>query len=448
MRRSCTLRRSVVGILFLGLSWNNNNNNNNGHQTVHSFLLPSGALQTKTPHHQHRGATATAIDRPVAAAATYTGCRVSLSWGALPELPKLPDMSKLPDLSKLPNPFGDGEAAAATSPALAASGGDDNDPVAAVAEPPPALTEIEIELLSRKMRDDIDIPYIPEFMEAEVLKVAITTVCQIAPVALPDGMFIDLMKGNVDWQDVQEDTINALNDNICIPIVSRDVQDELVKGVCMILFNPMTDAKHRRKMIGRTLQASLNQESDEDFAKMLNEMVDIPMVSEEQEYKMALKLAKSINAAFETLVPESMRELLQNNSSPEELQEARTNLVNRLNDMIDIPFQTEKQEEKQFKKIVDFLLMRYGLAEGTKPPEEELIYIARELAILEEEAEIQQALHEQKMSKFDRKKVDLENRRTVLESDQQQEEAEEATAAAAPEKDEDEVVPPFFAAQC
>jgi hypothetical protein len=289
--------------------------------------------------------------------------------------------------------------------------------VSKVEDPDVELTDVEIELLVRNLKSSIDIPYIPDFLEPVVLKTAMTTVCKIAPVALPGDMFIELVAGKVDWTEVEHEVIMTLNEEICIPIISREIQDELVKGICMVLFCPMADQKARRKMIGRTLQKSLNSDSLEDFAQMLNEMIDVPFVSEEAEFQVALKLAKSIHAAFETLVPESMREILTQHSSPKELQEARLNLVTRLNEMIDIPLMSEVEEEKAFKKIVDKLLERYGLAEGTKMPAEELASIAHELAVLEEELEIQHALFEQKTTELGSKVGKLHDRKKTLEGE-------------------------------
>ena len=93
-------------------------------------------------------------------------------------------------------------------------------------------------------------------------------------------------------------------------------------------------------------------------------MIDVPLMNEKLEQEVFLKLARSISGAFEQLVPLEMRDLL-THSSPEELQEARQNLIDRLNEKIDIPFKTEQKERKYFVVIVDFLLKRYGLLKDT-----------------------------------------------------------------------------------
>ena len=64
-------------------------------------------------------------------------------------------------------------------------------------------------------------------------------------------------------------------------------------------------------------------------------------------------------------MPEEVREMLQT-SSPSELREVRKNLILRLNEMIDIPFKSEVEEEQYIENVVDFLLRRYGLEKGTK----------------------------------------------------------------------------------
>ena len=55
--------------------------------------------------------------------------------------------------------------------------------------------------------------------------------------------------------------------------------------------------------------------------------------------------------------------------------------MNRLNEKIDVPWVSEEEEKKAFRYVVDFFLSSYGLEEGTKDPEEVLDDIRHELKI-------------------------------------------------------------------
>lgn len=276
------------------------------------------------------------------------------------------------------------------------------------------LTETEIELLARNLRETIDISFLPNPIERQVVKLAITAVCEVAPVALPEGLFQELVSGNEDWEGVKEEFIRTINDQICIPIVSREVQDKIVDGICTVMFTSKSKKSAKRQFIGRVLQTTLNQDSEEEFASMLNDMIDIPIMSEEQEKEMFISQAKLISKTFEALVPESMREML-TKSSPEELQEARLNLIDRMNEKINIPLKSEKEEKVYLTKIVDFLLKRYGLAKGTKSVEEEIVDISKELKVVELELQVQEDIYAEKMEDLNGKKESLSARKAELE---------------------------------
>jgi len=218
-------------------------------------------------------------------------------------------------------------------------------------EPMVELTESEIELISRRLKGTIDIPFLNNAMEKQIIQAALTSFCKAAPVALPEGLFRDLVSGKQDWNQVKEDVIHIINDEICIPVIPRQVQDQMVNSICTVMF---TSKAEQKQIVGRAIRSTLSENSEEEFATMLNEMIDVPLMNEKLEQEVFLKLARSISGAFEQLVPLEMRDLL-THSSPEELQEARQNLIDRLNEKIDIPFKTEQEERKYFVVIVDFL---------------------------------------------------------------------------------------------
>jgi hypothetical protein len=258
------------------------------------------------------------------------------------------------------------------------------------------ITELEAELIARSLDKMIDLPMVPNAIEKLVVKQVIMAFVEDAPRSLPAGVFNQLISGE---QDVgaffTEEVVREINDRICVPIISKDVQNFIVENICTVMFSSASARKVRRHMFGRALRDSLNADSKVQFATKLNSMIDVPFVSERNEQEIAQTIVDSASDVFETLIPESIRDVLQN-TSPEELREVRKNLIVRLNGMINIPFNSEEDEAVYFEKLVDFLLERYGLEKGTKSPAEELEDMNYELESVEIQLEAQRIVNAQK----------------------------------------------------
>jgi hypothetical protein len=252
----------------------------------------------------------------------------------------------------------------------------------------------------------VDLPMVPNAIERIVVKQIIMVFIEVAPLALPEGVFNQLVSGEQDFDAVNEEMIRAINDRIDFPIISDDAQKFIVESICTVMFSSASANKVKRQMIVRALRDSLNANSTVEFATKLNTMIDVPYVTEKTEQRMAETIVDSASDIFETLIPESIRDLLQN-TSPEELREVRTNLIVRLNGMINIPFKSEEAEAVYFENVVDFLLKRYGLAKGTKTPVEELEDVDHELEYVEIQLEAQRMVNAQKEEDF------LETQRTL-----------------------------------
>lgn len=268
-------------------------------------------------------------------------------------------------------------------------------------------------MIARNLREMIDLPMVPNPIEKAIVKQVIMAFVEVAPVALPEGMFNQLVSGEQDLDAFNEEFINEINDRICIPIISKDVQYFIVQNVCTVLFSSASTKKVRRQMAVRAMRDSLNANSSVEFATKLNDMIDIPFVTDEKEQKMAQHIVDTASNLFDTLVPEEVREMLQT-SSPSELREVRKNLILRLNEMIDIPFKSEAEEEQYIENVVDFLLRRYGLEKGTKFPAEELEDIEHELECVEIQIEAQRVVNAEKEEDFKNKQKSLEKRKKEL----------------------------------
>ena len=118
---------------------------------------------------------------------------------------------------------------------------------------------------------------VPNPIKKAIVKQVIMAFVEVAPVALPEGMFNQLVSGEQDLDAFNEEFINEINDRICIPIISKDVQNFIVQNVCTVLFSSASTKKFRRQMAVRAMRDSLNANSSVEFATKLNDMIDIPL---------------------------------------------------------------------------------------------------------------------------------------------------------------------------
>ena len=258
------------------------------------------------------------------------------------------------------------------------------------------ITDVEAELIARKLQGLIDIPGIPNIIEKPVVEQVIKAVIDVCPLILPEGVFNRLIAGEAGANGVSEAILMQINDAIYIPIISKEAQTAIVEQLCMILFTPSNFDAVRRKIVARAVREVFNTDSRMLLATKLNENIDLPLLSEDKEQMMAEKLVNTCFDLLENFIPASIRSILEN-TSPEELQAVRRNMVTRLAERIDIPFTTEEHEEKVLKYIVDFFLEFYGLQEGTKSPEEQLIDLEHELNCVKLELEAFQEISAEKI---------------------------------------------------
>ncbi len=276
------------------------------------------------------------------------------------------------------------------------------------------ITDIEAEMIAKRLREMVDIPGIPDAIERPLVEQVIKAIIHVTPLVLPEEIFNRLIAGDSRIEGVTEATIRQINDEIYIPIISRDVQKYLVEKICKILFDVETDFETvRRQMVARALREVFNADSRVSLATALNENVDIPLVSEENEQIVAEKLVDVCFDILEAFIPTPIRDILES-TSPEELYEVRNNMVDRLAERIDIPFANEEEERKTLRSIVDFFLSFYGLSEGTKTPAEQLTEVEYKLKCTEIELEAFQEVSKEKIKMMKQKRAALEKKRREL----------------------------------
>lgn len=269
------------------------------------------------------------------------------------------------------------------------------------------ITDVEAELIARKLREEIiDFPMIPNYLEKTLVEQIIKAIIDVGPTVMPEDVFKRIIAGEKGIDGLNESIIREINERIDIPIISKGAQNALVEQICALLFGPTSFKKMKRQMLSRASQDLLNEDSRADLAKQLNAMFDIPFVSEEREQIAADKLVNLVYGIFDKVMPPEVQKMLET-SSPEELREVRENMIHRINEKIDVPFVSEDKEEECIRFIIDFWLGYWGLAEGTKKPDEVLIDTEHKLRETEIELQYLLDITKEQIS-------DLENRRDSL----------------------------------
>jgi hypothetical protein len=265
------------------------------------------------------------------------------------------------------------------------------------------VTDVEAELIARKLRDLCDIPGIPNIIEKPIVEQVIKAFIQVYPLVLPEDVFNKLIAGEGGANGVNEAIIRQINEKIYIPLISKEVQNHIVEQLCIVLFTPAQLGVVKRQMLTRAMRDVMNVENRQivlhQYADKLNQSIDIPLLSEDHEQHMAEKIVNMCFDVLETFIPQSVRDVLEN-TSPEELRELRESLSVRLAEKIDIPFANEEEEQRVLKFVVDFFLEYCGLQDGTKTPSEQLNDLEHRLKCLDLELEAYEEISMDKIAKM------------------------------------------------
>lgn len=275
------------------------------------------------------------------------------------------------------------------------------------------VTDVEAELIARKLRDLCDIPGIPNIIEKPIVEQVIKAFIQVCPLVLPEDVFNKLIAGEGGTNGVNEAIIRQINEKIYIPLISKEVQNHIVEQLCIVLFTPAQLGVVKRQMLTRAMRDVMNVESRQKFADKLNQCIDLPLLSEDHEQHMAEKIVNMCFDVLETFIPQSVRDVLEN-SSPEELRELRESLSVRLAEKIDIPFANEEEEQRVLKFVVDFFLEYCGLQDGTKTPSEQLNDLEHRLKCLDLELEAYEEISMDKIAKMRLQRKQLYQKRKEI----------------------------------
>jgi hypothetical protein len=103
----------------------------------------------------------------------------------------------------------------------------------------------------------------------------------------------------------------------------------------------------------------LNEEEKQRIAKMVNAVLDLPLVPEEMEQTIFEHAVGVIDVALEDSLPSAFTELLHNTQNGIDQDHARAfgdRLVDSVNRKIDLPYLDEQQEAMLLRIVIDPLV--------------------------------------------------------------------------------------------
>ncbi len=256
-------------------------------------------------------------------------------------------------------------------------------------------------------------------IEKPILQLIVKSFVKQCSLVLPEDVFNKLISGDGSGGGMYQfegEVIRQISDQIYIPIISKERQNQVIEVMCKIFFTDNGFVEVRHKIVDRSVRAMNDASYRSKIATQLNSIVNIPLLNESQEQVMAEKF---INGCFQTLelfIPSPIRDILKSSSQSDvELGEIRNNLVDRLNEKVNLPWASEDDEKKAFHFIIDMFLSYYGLDDTAKSPEEIIRDIEHQLKMSAIELEAHQEHSHDKEKRLIAKIAALkEKRKNVL----------------------------------
>ena len=103
----------------------------------------------------------------------------------------------------------------------------------------------------------------------------------------------------------------------------------------------------------------MNAEEQKRIAKIVNALIDIPLVSEELEQTIFEHAVGIVDRALEDVLPAAFGELLHNAEKGIDKDHARLfaqRLVDAVNKRVDLPYLNEEQEQRLLQTVIDPLV--------------------------------------------------------------------------------------------
>ena len=176
------------------------------------------------------------------------------------------------------------------------------------------------------------------------------------------------------FDDFNEDEVNDLADQVSqqisdkgvidLPMLTKEQELKLLQQIMRVVFKVVTtsEAERRKELISSELHIShdilSSLDSRRQLAKTVNEAVDIPLLSEDQEESILEAAVEMCATTLQTLLPPSLISTLKG-ETPEGLSTMKGYLIKTVNEKIDLIGFSEEQEEVMIRTIIEILIDTY-----------------------------------------------------------------------------------------
>ena len=110
------------------------------------------------------------------------------------------------------------------------------------------LTPEQINAISVKLNDEIDVPFVPEMMEGALFEIAITAVSNklgevIPPHWIPylNDSLLGLTGTDEQVEALVNDYASRINEKVDIPLVTEDREQELIEAILGTIFEALRE---------------------------------------------------------------------------------------------------------------------------------------------------------------------------------------------------------------
>lgn len=300
-------------------------------------------------------------------------------------------------------------------------------------EDTPEVRDVFTEKLAKQLAGEVqkavNIPFIPrpvvEYIMTEAIKDLSTEVSrdtlgkvrELLAAASTKTKFDDFPAEDRDALAMQ--VASELNSKIDVPVLDEEQELQVLQEVFKVVFACLatSNATMRKELIKGSVEASKDllgsDESRDALTKRLNEMVDIPLLDENQEEEILKKAVASSSQTLQTLIPPEFIETLQG-QRPEALFETKVFLVEKLNEKVDIVGLNEEQESALLTAMVDIIVDNYVTGTDMEfmmlPQEQQQESLEEKYEFLKREKELSTERHEREQKNLDAKLERLEGK--------------------------------------
>lgn len=173
--------------------------------------------------------------------------------------------------------------------------------------------------------------------------------------------------------DLSQPEIQELSDQVSqelfdqsvvhLPMLTPEQEQTILQSIIRVVFQVLTTSESERRsawissnLVADTSQALLScPERRRQLAIKINQMVDIPLLGEEQEEKILVSaVEKCANTLQQLLPPELLRNLQR--ETPQGLSDMKDYLIQSVNAKVDLLGFTEEQEAAMISAMIDILI--------------------------------------------------------------------------------------------